>query len=242
MEQLSEVVKILSNNKKDLKILSDWLISYQLQTLQKEDKDRKRYSTADELLKGVTENLNKIIDLLLACILANNQSTYFATVGYLIDNPDLYPAIDLTRIIYRFAKDLSGFKLASWGQKKLFTYILNNLKIEHAEGLRSVNDWSIANKTSCVCADCKMLITFLQSDIEQEKIWPLNEHRRSHISGQITGMGIAVVFRTQKQGTPYKLVLKKTSVLYLTAKKRFKQVEEELRKLGVLSQHKSVMV
>jgi hypothetical protein len=79
-----------------------------------------------------------------------------------------------------------------------------------------------------------MLMTFLQSDIEQEKIWPLNEHRRSHISGQITGMGIALAFRTQKQGTPYKLVLKKTSALYLNAKKRFKQVEEELRKLLML--------
>ncbi len=84
----------------------------------------------------------------------------------------------------------------------------------------------------CSCDDCQDLKLFLQSNSEQEKIWPLNKNRRSHIHRTIDEMKLPVSYQTQRTGSPHKLVLKKTSELFSRDKKQFKKITEVVKQLA----------
>ena len=93
-------------------------------------------------------------------------------------------------------------------------------------------DWSIKAKSSCACPNCKILNAFLADTTNKKKVWPLAEHGRGHIKSQLNGLRIPVKDSIEKTGSPYKLILTKTAVLYNTAKKRYEEIGKAIDRLA----------
>ncbi|MCL2422577.1 MAG: 2OG-Fe(II) oxygenase [Micrococcales bacterium] len=79
--------------------------------------------------------------------------------------------------------------------------------------VRTADDWSIA-WTGCGCDLCTDLEAFLRSATIRTKEWPLRKDRRQHIHTKIDDADLPVAHRTRRQGSPYTLVLTKTSDLF----------------------------
>jgi hypothetical protein len=106
---------------------------------------------------------------------------------------------------------ISALKVHIWGR------ITEALKV----GLRKKDDWSISVKLSCDCKHCKIAKDFLSSSIEQQKVWPIAGDIRQHIATVFHGVGLPVILKELKQGSPYKLVLTKDTNLHHQDKIRF---------------------
>ena len=150
---------------------------------------------------------------------------------------DLYPAIELVKVIDYLNKNVSFEYLEHWHYHKLFNYVLNLLKNEEQLGLRNVDDWSIKERWSCKCQDCDALNEFLQSSTLKTIKWPMGKERRQHIHNIIDGLGIPVLHQTEHTGSPHKLILTKTEKLYEEARRQFNNLKKALTHLALLDQN-----
>lgn len=228
-EKINQVIPHLcasSKNKKNA--LADWLINYefiQVKTIVQFDKED-NYKLLDS-----TERIKEIFELLKACIIARNQSLYGQIVSYVIENIDLYSVINVSKILPDLRKNLLKFGLDHWQFSKLFNHVFKKLKQEQAVGLHSADNWSITEKWSCTCEDCKVLVQFLRSTAEITKVWPLNKDRRRHIHQIIDALNMPVTHDTKRRCSPCQLILTKTRALHSRAKQRFTKIGEEINKL-----------
>lgn len=228
---ISRIVTNLSEKKNKNKELTDWVLLYQFERIKEHHTFSKKHDSRVQLINGVNDRINELMDLISACIVVDNHVINATTIHYIIDNMELYPVLDLINVLHSLNKDLQGNNLGKWEYNKLRDYIVGHLHVEHETGLRKPDDWSIKGNLSCACEDCIVLKRFLQSSTEKEKIWPLAEARRSHIHQKIDGLGIPVTHQTERKGSPYRLILTKTDKLYQQAKLRFEKIEKELCKL-----------
>jgi hypothetical protein len=84
-----------------------------------------------------------------------------------------------------------------------------------AQPERATGDWSITPFAHAACCqDCTRLATFLHDPDEQQLTWPLAKPRRQHIHRRIDEGELPVTHRTERQGSPHKLILTKTDELF----------------------------
>ena len=231
-EKISEIVKKISESKNNQKELTDWLLLYQFNKIKELNESHKKNDTRATLIEGMSERMKEITDLIAACVIVNNHMIYPDILNHMMSDIELYPALELTNIIYFFDKILKKHELKRWDYQKLFDYVYNELEKERNLGLRKIDDWSIKENVSCKCEDCNVLSEFLQSDTEKNMRWPMGKDRRAHIHRAIDGLGIPVTHQTEHTGSPHKLILIKTDKLYSQAKQRFDNVEKALCRLA----------
>ncbi len=201
----------------------DWLFDYQYRALKHTHARRVEQDTPVQLKKDQPRRVEDFRELLAACVINDKQILHQKVVKYLKSNALLYVPLALADILYPL--DKHELHDVTWGYQVLFNYIYDELTHELQTPLRKKSDWSITDNVSCQCADCQVLSEYLKSSEMKEKVWPLASARRQHIHRMIDGMGVPVTHVTQKQGSPYKLVLKKTDGLYNQAVKQRLAVE-----------------
>jgi len=230
-QHIAQTVKKLSANKDGL-LLAHWLIAYQLKKIKEDNVFHEKHSSRVQLMKSSAKRIKDVLLLCQACIIANNLELQRQAIHTIIDHITLYPALDLMRVFQRNKAHFTGQHAKKWGYQTLFNVVLNELKKEHANGLRRANDWSIREKIPCACDDCLVLKDFLTSKQSKTMTWPLAKKRRAHIHRAIDELGVPVTHQTEHIGSPHKLVLTKTNKLHTQAKKRFTTLEQTLADLS----------
>lgn len=229
LKDLSGLVKILSNAN-DIN-LTAWFLSDQLNEIIKQHAYYQKQYKLKELIAGAPNRVNQIMDFMQACILVDNTSIYTKMLVQIMNNIELYPAIDLIRVIL-VLKNASQ-NIDKWSYQKLFNYVLNLLEQEKKLGLRKIDDWSINLNMPCNCDDCDTLRDFLQAKNLTTVKWGLNKERRGHINYIIDSLGISVSCQTERSSSPHKLILTKTEELHQAAKQRYLEVEKAI--IGLLN-------
>jgi hypothetical protein len=79
---------------------------------------------------------------------------------------------------------------------------------------RAADDWSVRAPRNCDCELCDTLYAFLVAADRRTLEWPLAKQRRRHVHTVIDELDLPVRHETRRKGSPYTLVLSKTSALF----------------------------
>ena len=169
------------------------------------------------------------ISLLKACFaIASSIDIAQQWITHLLSQNELYSILEIADIYFACEKIPNHFQPI---MQPMHQYLEKYISDELLQGLRDQNDWIITIPNGCNCDHCKIMKAFVRSKNEHEKIWPLSEQYRDHISSVITQLALPIDISVVKKGLPYRLVLQKTNRLYLDAKERFEKLKNYLEKL-----------
>lgn len=199
--------------------LIDWLIAYQLMSLQKTHQSQ----------RVVTEKkINEMIDFISGLVYVRDNKTHLNVITYLMQNKEIYPFLPLVELFATGASQLKKSDFDACGYPDFLHYLIDAVTQEHQLGLRDKNDWSFQVKSKCNCSNCDLLNQFLSQRDLIQKTWPLPKNSRDHIQRELIKLGIAVERKEDRTGRPYKLVLTKKEQLYTEAENRYKAIEQSL--------------
>lgn len=97
-----------------------------------------------------------------------------------------------------------------------------------ARPLRSPDDWSVTLPRGCSCQDCGALSDFLAGPARRVFEWPLAKDRRRHVHSRIDSAELPISHQTRRKGSPYTLVLTKTSALFEQEERARKRDQADL--------------
>ncbi len=236
LEKINELVRHMLNSGLDDKLV-EFLLKYQINTIIENDKSTARTSLV-EIAKYLHKRITIIKDLFNACDALKNTTITQPIINHLISNPILYPELDLSDIILEQLANMDR-KNTSYTSLfiKLNEHLMSILKQEYDKGLRSIDDQSIDTTLPCKCNLCKTATSFLTSKTESTKIWPIVTADRDHVADIINRQGLPVDISVEKKGSPYKLVMVKSTKLYDYAKQRYLKVSIYYKKLSMLMEH-----
>ena len=210
--------------------LTSWLLVYQRNRII--ESDRSRENLGRKYIESTqTEHLKDIENLLRAS--AAHLPDVTAVVDHILEHPNAYPPLMLAELIH----SLEDVAIPDGCRDKLLSATKDRLS-EIVVVTRNDNDWSIKEILPCKCKDCKYLTNFLVNTKEQTHVWPLAKDRRQHIHGIIDGMGLPVTHVTLRQGSPQKLVLKKTMELFTRERTEKQAAVKALKGLDTLEHRK----
>ena len=213
----------------------NWLVDYQFAILKLKHEKQRGHDIHRQRDDSNSNRIAEITDFLFGAIFSGNKKIHVKMLNNLMEHGDLYSALSLVKLLEMCIEKIDTSEIKSWGYDKLFDYLHKSVIDEYQLGLRNKDDWNINVKSSrCTCANCKLLIHFLNAPGEQQKIWPLVEHSRDHIESEVSILGIPVTCRVEKTSRPYKLILTKTSALYGEAEKRYVSLEKAISQLNKL--------
>ncbi|OGT49482.1 MAG: hypothetical protein A3E82_04560 [Gammaproteobacteria bacterium RIFCSPHIGHO2_12_FULL_38_11] len=205
-----------------------FLLSYQhncfLENDQKETK-----STPCNKKQNLTCRKKQAISLLTACfVISSSIDIAQQWITHLLSQNELYSILDIADIYFACEKIPSHFQPI---MKTMHQHLKKHISDELAESLRDPNDWTITIPNGCNCEHCKIMKGFVRNKVEREKIWPLSEQYRDHVSSVISQLALPIDISVVKKGSPYRLVLQKTDRLYLDAKEQFEKLTKYMRQL-----------
>lgn len=96
----------------------------------------------------------------------------------------------------------------------LATHGAAQLSARLARPQRAADDWSIEPPAGCTCPLCAELGAFLADPCRRSHEWPLAERKRQHVHIRIDASELPVLHETRRKGSPYTLVLTKTTALF----------------------------
>ncbi len=232
VEPLLSVIKtLLSASSKNGLSLANWLLENQLKALKSNfDSDAKSYQKA-ELDTYVTQRNKALIALMSASLISKALSIYDELISYTVNNKNLFPAVDLVAVLLKTQSYSKKEPSSKDSFNKLKCYALENIHAVLNSKPRNANDWSIKDKNRCSCADCQILGQFLQASEKQKIIWPLAKGRRQHMHQVIGSMKLPVTHTTERTGSPHKLHLTKTELLFkreTALRNRYKKAADSL--------------
>jgi len=134
-----------------------------------------------------------------------------ALIEHLLSRPALYPLADLAPVV-RAAGAASDHCPAGHA---LRAQVLAALRAALAAPQRSPTDHHLQHvEWTCRCRDCTGMIDWAESPDPQPWVQPMAEQRRHHVQAQVTAAGAPLSAAVLKQGSPYKLVLRKPEDLH----------------------------
>lgn len=235
ISHFSDFIQLLCKQKVHMDIIHV-LLEYQFNIL-KENHQSPRL-TWNVKIQG-TRCAPEMIDFILGTIYAQNHHAHLKAIQDVIEHPANYPAFQLMLLLENAAEHLKKIDIKNCDYPRLFEHISREINKEYESGLRSKNDWSISIHSQCSCKDCQTLNHFLNQSMEQQKIWPLTEGPRAHITGEIEKLYLPIGIKIEKNGRPYKLILTKKDSLHTDAKNRYQTIEKIMNKLEQFSSKKT---
>lgn len=203
--------------------LTAWLVSYQRERILEADDGREKYCRRD-LITHEQDHMKFVTALLRAAVFHPQEAK--TIIEHIIKHPHIYLPISTAKLI----KALNGVKIAEILRQNLASSAKERL-MKVISKQRAAADWSINTILPCKCKDCKVLNDFLSSPSMQSYVWPMAKERRQHIHQILDGTGFPVTHVTLREGSPFKLVLKKTNELFSMEKSEKWGAEAALREL-----------
>jgi predicted 2-oxoglutarate/Fe(II)-dependent dioxygenase YbiX len=132
------------------------------------------------------------------------------------------------RAIYEWLPQLPAARPAA---DHIRQHCLDMLRAATAHPVTPPKDWAREGNSGCACADCRALSRFLAAPDQETARFPLSKKRRQHLHQQIDSRGLDCTHVTERRGSPYTLVCKKTTQSHV---RRKKQYEVDRKLLAVL--------
>ena len=228
IDGIYEIIHLLLKSGGD-ELLAEFLLQSQINSLVENDKHRINAKPI-ELKNSLTKKVNIVKNLLRSTAELKGNVLTHKLAEHMIDNPRLYPEIELAEIIFELQDVMMGNHRT--GYHLLREHVLNTMSLELGIGLRSEEDWSIDAKLPCGCEYCNVAMEFLKSKTQVNKIWPIIMEHREHISKVFDGLCLPVNISVQKSGSPHKLVLVKLDKIYYEAKTRYITLQDYYSRLA----------
>jgi hypothetical protein len=177
-------------------------------------------------MRGVPARLALLAQLVRACAALDDATLTASVVQHVVSHTPLYPAPDLVEMLAEVLakvqqQDVDAVRSVA---SPLQAHAARAIRTEYAQGLRQSGDQSIAATCACSCKHCMAVLDFLRDPTESSRVWPLAEHYRTHVMDRFNGLGVPMAFEVVKQGSPYKLVARKSPKLYALAQARFERI------------------
>jgi hypothetical protein len=167
-------------------------------------------SQRDEAVKGLAKPIAGILESAEICgaeELQDEAVAFFCTT----ENQPLIPS--LVRVLRAITPKASPKKQLAPTLVAIRRYCVQQLEERLAVPAREKDDWSIDLPTDCPCDLCEILGEFLADRTQQQLEWPIAKQKRMHIHQQLDWYELPVRHTTQRSGSPYTLVLIKTTDL-----------------------------
>lgn len=207
----------------DIKI-AKFLLMSQINSLAKQDQQLARQRLT-QINKTLPTRIRTITHLLKACAMIADQEASHAINLHLIENQILYPKTSLAKLLLTLTDE------EKLRYQTLKTHLLQLMNNKILLGLQSESDWSIQVELPCTCQYCKVATEFLSSKTDRNKIWPIAASFREHIENELNGMDLPLSIKTEKKGSPHKLIITKEPRMHKEAKAKFEELKECYDKL-----------
>ena len=104
--------------------------------------------------------------------------------------------------------------LRTLGLKRIHQSCARELEAQLRAPPRARDDWSITAPLLCSCKLCAKLTHFLRAAAERRLEWPLAQAQRAHVHQKIDRCGLPMTHTTGRKGSPFTLVLEKSTALF----------------------------
>lgn len=237
LDKLSSIIKTLmqsNQHKASLPVLKT-LLAYNLKQQIQDDTDLLKHATRSSLHDTEKERIAAVSDLITAYFYLNEKKQHQTLIQHMLQHESIYyPDIWLNIIQYSY-KLMPTAIFRAWQYPKLIIKVRKQLQSELKEADRPAGNWSIDVALACSCQDCKTLQDFLLDPSETSLVWPMSKDRRRHMHHQIDEAKLPLTHKTQRLGSPHKLVLTKTPALFKQSKQRVQVLNKALKKLTQLT-------
>lgn len=146
---------------------------------------------------------------------------------FILSEPKGY---DLHGTLIPAVRSLRGPHSSTPGFRRLLGHCLRELERRTESPVIIPEHWSLTVEIHCRFRDCKSLEAFLRDPVERVFRYRAREEDRRHLSRHLDGADVEL--RTEKQGSPYTLVVTKNRASYLGRQKQLEKdtaLLEELR-------------
>lgn len=145
--------------------------------------------------------------------LALNRADLHDQIERFLSSP-AYPVLALVQLLETARQTYGSGKLESPNFAFLDAHCTSELEKCLGRPARPNDDWSITPPACCSCKLCVELARFLVARDRKILDWPLAEIKRSHIHSVLDAHDLPVTHATRRSGSPYTLVLTKTSAIF----------------------------
>lgn len=170
------------------------------------------------LIETMPTRIAQMTTLLEAATAMDAEPQLATLIEHIASHPKLYPAEQLTAIAHQISDHSTG--------RALRQHLLAQLETALLQDIRQPGDWRIAAEPQCQCADCQIAMEFVHSSSESTRSWPLAEARRKHIRQVFLDLALPIECSEIRQGSPYKLILRKTTDLLQQDQARQAQLQQ----------------
>ncbi len=188
------------------------------------------------LRAGAAERAQEIFYLLDACRVIGDRQLHHHLLQQLKSLPTFYLPINLIGVLGKAYERLGEEAFFDWQYAEFATWLSVYIEDYLQKNVREADNWRIAERSLCNCADCRDLNVFLASSIQKNMVWPLAKARRQHIHYKIDLLGVPVTHETRRDGSPHKLILTKTAELFQRHQQEAAKLAEGLKTLRQLTQ------
>jgi hypothetical protein len=155
-----------------------------------------------------------------------------ALVRHVQAHPSLYPLRHLRPLLQAWPRDAIVLQPV----QGLRAAVIQALQQALDEPPLPAGDCSMRDiEWTCRCKDCGEVIAWVESPNGQPLALAMAEPRRRHVQSQLQETGVALATETVKQGSPYKLVIRKPPDLAACRSAQRRRWSDDLAALGVRS-------
>lgn len=191
--------------------LANWLVAQQWAWLSERHRSAQQNHPAGalkELARLAVPTLR-----LAESSLALNRADLHDQIQGLLASPE-YPVLALVNLLETARRTYGTRKIGVSDFAALDAHCTSELEKRLARPTRSNNDWSITPPAHCSCQLCLELSRFLVASERTTFNWPLAESKRTHVHRVLDAHELPVTHTTRRTGSPYTLVLTKTSAVF----------------------------
>ncbi len=191
-------------------LLDDWLGACRA-NLTRFDNARAQAGPANRmaLLEGM---VNAVCDLARAFVLRgeDGEAELQALIQEVLARPALYPHEQLASFVQAAGPLRDQVPANSPASESLRHQVVAALHSALSEPARDASDHRLLRiEWTCRCKDCAVMIAWAESPGAEPLAMAMAEQRRQHVQAQFTAAGAPLFASTLKQGSPYKLALRK---------------------------------
>ena len=191
--------------------LANWLVAQQWAWLSERHRSAQQNHPAGalkELARFAVPTLR-----LVESSLALKRADLHDQIQRTVSSPE-YPVLALVNLLETARRTFETREAGAPDFAALDAHCISELEQRLARPTRPNDDWSITPPARCSCQLCIELSRFLVASDRTRLNWPLAESKRAHIHGVLDAHDLPVTHTTRRTGSPYTLVLTKTSAVF----------------------------
>ena len=156
-----------------------------------------------------------------------------AVAGALIDKPDVAPPDrTLPPVLSELGVSHRSPAAASPAFARLWRHSADFLLARSGIPPADPVDWAISSEgLDCSCEHCAKLVRFCADPVTTELRIPVRQDLRQHLRNEVESAGADLRCKTERKGSPYTLICKKTRDSHLKRRRQYSEDISEIKRL-----------